>query len=657
MAGYTLAIQSAPVRRGTYSLNLSGLATSTSVPSVTGTYLGDSNKTYTFTVDSGGTIGSSTTITVTYTDGTNEGVVNLGTAAEYAAADVVPGPDGVSLAFAAGTLVATETFTMSCVAVNALPYDHAIVEGDAYPTDIIIGSGSLSNLDIGYATFDGTESVVERAIMDTVAVTLDYVEETQRKKLRHMMTSRERLCFGEDYDETTVFLWRGGTADERSTGLLPLIGPHPTYSRGSVGAYRDKWTGLWRVAASGAPRYYDGPNGVGKSFDFSQGASNLVATFHPKSGSVLWTSLLGTPTISFDSGVSGCLHPDDTGWTSTFRSGTTRLEMASGDWCKFPTVTSGFTGGDILCYQVWLKGRGIVNLIARSGVGSPVGTSTTSNGHTLTGEWQRIAWTHTTGGTHNQTDFFIEAAEDSVCWASATQIELGYVPTALVQRDGGSGAARSADAISWSVPIPKDFGTFSFWIYWPGDAEANYYRLFECASGAGLWAIRYSGANDRLEFHTSSSGALVSSGADLSADTWYHVEVTWQRGNAGEMARAIYVNGTSTASDSTTSWDKNWSETFDFGRSGGVGAQGQHSIRIAEVRMDREAKSAAQIADAYARYTDEIWLANVIQAQGRHYRIRNYTEARFSEARQDLVRLDCSLAEVGREAHALTVAK
>lgn len=90
--------------------NWSGTSTPTS-NSGSGSYTGTSNDTYTFTVTSGGTVGTTNGITLSYTDssGANTGTITLNSSAAGVPQTVA---QGIQVQFNAGTLVTGNTFTI-----------------------------------------------------------------------------------------------------------------------------------------------------------------------------------------------------------------------------------------------------------------------------------------------------------------------------------------------------------------------------------------------------------------------------------------------------------------------------------------------------------------------------------------------------------------
>lgn len=126
-----------PELNGTYigaavdGSNWSGTSTPTS-NSGSGNYTGTSNDTYTFTVKSGGTVGTTNGITLSYTDssGANTGTITLNSGDAGVLKTVA---QGIGVQFNAGTLVTGNTFTINASNSNVQAAANA---------SISLGSGS-----------------------------------------------------------------------------------------------------------------------------------------------------------------------------------------------------------------------------------------------------------------------------------------------------------------------------------------------------------------------------------------------------------------------------------------------------------------------------------------------------------------------------------
>jgi len=640
---FVLALQTAPERRGSIGTPSAWSSAGTDpVPAFTGTYLGATTRTYTLLVVTGGLIGTAASIVVAWSAGSNSGKLQLGTAHSYAANDVVYFDEGVSVAFPAGTFVTGHTLTVVMTAANRIAKDHKIVEGTALPVDIQVTEMTRSSLDTTHRSFTGKRARVPQANLRAITAMIDYLDFSAADTLRLWEGRRSLLSFADNFDETTVFYWRGGTAHPTNDGLLPLVGPYGTFARGSVATYQDRRSSLWRSVATGVPRY--GAGRLANAIEMGLGATNLFTNFHPKSGTLSWS---GTGTLTWDTAVKGVLDPDDTHWSTNYTPGVLRWEPASGNSISSADVT--VSASVTYTCQVYLRGRGAVNVNLRAGAGAASNNRGTV-AFTLTDTWQRCTVTAATVGGDTVGDISLGATEDSVVYISAMQFETGFVPTALIQTEGGT-AARSAETLVFDQQIPMTEGTLSFDLFWPGDAGSSFYRLLETTDGD--FSIRYDAAGSEMEFTAISAGTAVVGAIDLAANTNYHIAVTWDRSTANNMVVVIYANGSSigTGTLAAANWSKNWGAAFDFLRTGA--GQGQHAIRFSNLRIDSEAKAAAEVFTIYERYGNDEARFLELEAGGRFFEIVDPRDHWLSVARPDIWLADFTLIEGGREDAAL----
>lgn len=648
---FALVPQTAPARAGAIGTPSAwalggGAGASTSVRTVSGKYSGDDNRTYTFTVVAGGTIGSTPSLTISWTDGLgNTGYLNVGTQAPYTAGSPRLVAKNFFIAFGAGTVVATETFTVACSAANRLPKDAVRLTVDGSTLDVRLSGIAPVFGDAAVATDDMSVALLRVGHVRNPSLSLDFFYDAEFEKQCQMTSERHLLTLMENYDLDTLLLWRA------NGGLLPMLGPHPTFARSGVSSYRDRRTGLWRIVASGVPRY--GRGRVGRAFEIDNEAiANLLPRFHPKSGTLGWTAG-GGATATWTTTVKGVLDPDDAGWLQAFRDGTMIVtSTAGGSAHTDDTAVSAFTGGEFLTGQVWIAaGRGQVTLDLRAGAGAASNVRGTSAPVTLNAYAPTLitVTAATVGGGTPDTvaDLRLNFIEEGLAYVSAVQLDFGHVPRALVQTDGAA-ASYGVETISWAEQMPMVAGTLSWMMWWPGDAGAGYYRFFETTGST--FFTRYNAATSRLELGTGAANALTGN-VDLQPNTFNHVAFSWGRDSANNMRRSISHQGVQLATDSApvANWDMDWGTTFDFARVGGGGASPTHAVRIEEVRLDRRALSAVEIADLNARLTMNAWLANHREHAGRLYRIVGNPQGWPDPARPDRRIMNMELAEHGIE--------
>lgn len=654
---FHLDLQSAPERRGSIGTPATGSWSTNPVPVMSGTYVGDVNKTLTFGVTTGGLIGTAATIVVNWSDGTESGYLNLGTDYGYAANDVVLVHEGVSVAFPAGTFVTSgsPTCTVALVAGNAVRPDHQIIVADGLPVDNEVSGFSRSELDVSHVSWDGHEQRVATAILRNVGIAIESYDAASYDLIAYLESERHLLTFGEDYDETTVLNWKG----LRGTALLPLIGKAGTFARSGVGSYVGSRSGKVTHAADGVPRYASGQ--FGDALVIGGGTTNVLASSCAKSGTLYFTASSGAVTVVYDTNVLPPCDPDDANIPAGFRAGSLRVAFSSAVGLGANANSTNVTTVASTTYTVscWLKGHGQVLLTFRAGAASPTTTRATTATITLTDTWTRYEATGATAVGEVVGDITITTGntQAAACWAWGWQLEAKPVATDLVITDGSS-ASRGAETLNFPVPIPGWAGTLGFWFRWPGDDGASTtYGLIQASgvAGAERFLLGYNASSSALFWFTNTTGASNLNGSvDLVAGTWYHLALTWEHESTDhDIARAMYLNGASLASDASPNWEPTFGTGIDIAPTvSGVAPLG---LRIQHLRVDGEVKSATDIADWYNRATAEQWASNLRNTYGRFFRLTNVSDAWRGKFAPDDILSTASLVEAGREPDSMLV--
>jgi hypothetical protein len=520
--------------------------------------------------------------------------------------------------------------------------------GDVIPLDVKPTNFGTESLDTVFTTSNGTERRTANNILSAPSLLLSWELDAERKFRQRARQNRFEWCIGENYNASTVFLWRAGR------GLLPMIGKAVTFTRAALdGTYLDPESGLYRIAAgANTPRYEAGK--AGRAIRFSrENRTNSVAPCHPTSTDANWTTA-GTATTAFDTEIKGILDPDDENWDTSFHDGTTRAYLPDGtaNYVHSDDVT--VIGSTAYSITVFVKGNGLLPVSLRSGVGAP-STTLTSTTVTLTDEWQEVVLSATTGGTHNTADIAlgaVAATGDVICWISAHQFELGAYPSALVQTVGAP-ATRIAEDLVINHAVPPE-GTFSFWIWWPGDLDEDNYYLFY--SSAERWSIHYDAVGGNLIFTTDSGGSNTTTASigQLVRGTWYHMAVTWERdsGNLGKIATAIYLDGASQATATNRDWSDTWGDHIDVWPTKTGTAPGG---RMEEVRLDAQAMTADEISDLYDRLVNDEWLHVHRDFAGRRFRPTQGGARWVNDANPDKIEEVLNMRESSREDESLVV--
>lgn len=653
---FRLDLQSAPVRRGTIGTPATGSWSTNPVPVMSGVYVGDVNKTLTFGVTTGGLIGTAATIVVNWSDGTESGFLNLGTDYGYAASDVVLVHEGVSVAFPAGTFVTagSPTCTVALVAGNALREDHQRIEADATPVDVV-PTWSRADLDVSHVSWQGNEQRVRAAILRNANIAIDHLSPAEYDLMSYMEAERHLLTLGEDYDETTVFAWKG----YRGTGLLPLIGKAGTFARSGIGSYVDPRTGKVAHVATGVPRY--GAGQCGPALIVGGGTTNILTRSSSQTGTLYFTASSGAVSVVHDTNVAPPCDPDDENIPVAFRGGSLRVAFSSavGLGANANSTNETVVADTTHTVSCWLKGHGQVLLTYRAGAASPTTTRGITGTIELTDTWTRYEATGATAGGEVVGDITITTGNTraAVCWAWGWQLEAKAVATELVVTNG-AGAARNAETLNFPVPIPAWAGTLGFWFYWPGDDGASTtYGLIQGSgvAGAERFLLGYNASASALFWFTNTTGASNLNGSvNLAAGTWYHLALTWEHESTDhDIARAMYLNGALLSSDASPNWEPTFGTGIDVVPAvSGVSSLG---VRIQGLRIDGEVKSATEIADWYGRGVTDAWLSNIRNTYGRRYRLSGLSEAWRFPGAPDEILATAALTEAGRDDDSLLV--
>lgn len=679
--GFGLAIQSAPVWRG-HRGAISQFSSYSNMSSW-GTYTGTSalevipgnGVTYTFTVDTAGTIGTTATIEVSWTStGGTSGRLDLGTDASYSADDKVLVEYGVLVSFGSGTLVVTETATLTCYPSRRLPHDFYRVEGDANPADVALQSGNRSSKDSLFVTDSGNLKTVERSIGQNPSVLVNYADDAAKRALTIMEANRQEVTLAENYDQHTVFLLRGG-------GIEPMIGRVPSFTRSTGNSVQqDPTTGRLKLTPTYTPRVFPGfelgsqsdtgivdrqhiplkYNHIGRSIAVCTSAvTNLMTNSVGRSASALgWAVSAGGGTVSFEEELEGVLDPDEMDFPEGASNGVTRLEFqAASD--AFDTDEAVVSGSTVYQVSLWLKGQGGVVWYIKTGSGSASGITgaLVPSGQTDDGGWVQVVAEVTTGAGHDRLKIegVMTLGTEGVYYVGPCQVEQNDEHQATVWIPTTSASAtRGAESLTLNDPIPPS-GTISMLVYGNGinNISTSFYFLVGTTSGT-RFGIRYDQANDQIDFLTTSTGALncnIPSNGPAKERTWFHVAATWGYSSATLLAREVFFNGVSIGSDTSSDFDYGWGPLKIFPS---VASQPPGlDWRVQELRMDRRVLADQEILDQYERYSTDKWTHMIQNYAGRQFRIGAISERWKSPVNPGLLLADVTLVESSVHEHSV----
>lgn len=676
-------LQSAPVRFGDIGIAGVGSWTGTSDPVGVGTYLGDLTRTFTFTVDTSGTstIGTTASITLSIVDGQGwTGTIEIGTDVSYTADSAVPVTDGFAVEFGGGTVKNAETFTIAVVARNRIRGDHAEIIGNVNPVAMEVAKSAWKDHDTLFETDSEEVFRNERSIRRIPALKLDYLGDADRRRFIQMLHGRHRVSFAEGYDYSTLLAFTGG-------GLLPRVGRKLTFARVGVGAYRDPDSGLWKITATGEPRFSGGPelesqvpsnnyrhqqppqeSHMGSAIVLGAASTNLVPTFHPEKDdqgvvALHWEVAGSGPTIAFTDEIEGILDPDG-GWKRKFTRGVMRVEnngatgvnhvrtLAADRWA----VTAGlaYTG------QVWVRGRGEVLVSMFTGVAVP----DTAYGSTSLGSLNPDRWVRfTVGGAvnvaagHTIAEFRLSQAaalgsDLEVMFVAAAQCELGGSWSELIQTDGNA-QTRNAETLTSTERVPPN-GSISAWLRWPNDQHNAIRGLFQDSTKRFILERDGRSGFEDFNWYTDDTGrANATQSGDLinwKYDTWNHIGMTWEQElrldpfSFKTMAKIFYLNGVEAFSVQTLNRATEAYGTLEFAPND-AGPEADWSdnmgLRIHAFRMDSRVLSAQEMAEQYDRVGRDEW-AHL----HREYTGRSFWMGKGSEIRRAINHPDQHVANV-----------
>jgi len=629
-------LQSAPRRHGIVATPVHSPWTGTSEPYYGVWYLGDVPASLVLTALGTGTVGAGTLV-VSYTDGLgNTGSFSIGS--DYTADDPIQLADGtVTVHFPAGTTVVTNVSTVALTPSNEIIPGHQKVVGEMTPTAVEFERTIPMDRDDVFTSWDYRVKKAARAILRAPAVRLDHVEEAGRLAVQRMKHNRHLVTLGENYDETTQLLWRG------SNGAMPIVGPYPVYTHDVSKVYFDPDVQLLRtVAAStvgpgGAPLNVSASPAVDRMLQLHHpdADENLIQQSHPVTGASGWQIQTGTPTISIVRDVPDVIDLDDAGFPAGFSIGVVRCDMDATEAVECPNTT--VSSGIYYASGVWLRGRGSVDVEFNAG-----GTKDTAV-VTLTSSWQWV----TVSGLTSATTFNLEivANDNSVVYISMVGLNAGRAAAQPMPTNGGA-INGAGDAFHFPIVPSLEAGSISLWVLDLMDPATGSQRAI-CDGGTGDFAILYDYANNELDLRHLAAGTLLSGSADITDGEIHQIAATWEKGAGNTISRSLYFDGAVIAGPTTTSsWDYAWADKLRL--LGDLGAD-IDSMMFAEVRVDRQAWTAAEVLSQYERFTQSHWIELHRELAGRQFWFQSLQETRRSKSNPGQWLIDAQLLEGNSE--------
>lgn len=641
-------LESAPERRGkVLAVDLTGWTGGT--PLSSGTWLGDADLTFTFTADQTGTAGTTTGLTLSWSDATRSGVLHIGDG--YTVDDEIPVIDGLVIQInASAGNTAAETFTAAVEAHAQIRRDHKEITGDGQPVSLVPSSFEFIDSDIINRAVNLDAQVEVRGKLRAFVVAVDSMKPDDREKLLHMIHNNHEATVYENYDSHTVFLLRG------SGGPFPFVGRPLLWTRTGVASYFDHHRQLYRHVQTGVPRVGHAGKRQPSLVVSRANRTNLLTQSHGKSGTPGWL-LQGVATTTWDPTMPPVLDPTDSDWEDGTTLGSVRCYIpqgaADGVWTT-PAVNA--VGSVIHTAYAWIKGRGIVTVrLWNHTTSAAVDTKQV----TLTDEWQQVvvSGTAVTANPHRIHVLTNQSGdEEAFCWLSHAQFQTGEVATTAI-KSAGSAGTYNADVATIQHPPPIS-GSFSFWVN-PGSELAggasNYY-FFDTDTITG-WAIYATPGSNTITLETASAGNRATTGTHtLTDETWTHICVTWDRSTAtpDKLTTFLYVNGVQIATSTDRDWDL-WSVDTNGIRVGSSVNGVLWDWSFQEIRMDSRAWTAAEVQRQYDRIGEDMGNLHHIDHAGRRFLFDGSSEVWSNEAHPDRFTAIASLIESTREADSVVV--
>ncbi|MEK9722423.1 MAG: LamG-like jellyroll fold domain-containing protein [Rhodospirillaceae bacterium] len=612
-------VRTAPVARGTFDASTTTGWTSDAVMSQQGTYVGDDNPTYTFTVAGDGVVGTTEGLFVTWSDGrspANQGAIDVGSS--YTGGAFKPVAEGLEVAFTAQTLVNAETRTIDANAAWTHP-DEALAiafTNDSGKSAVMQDSAFIS-IDQEHETADGQMFRILRPLKRQPSLSsVSYMEDagdTSLDTLHRIEESRQRMCMFPIWNENTVLF----AAFQRD--LRPEIGPYPTFTAsGTAKTHTDGRTGLVvKTTSADVARYEAGE--MGDALLVEEGRTNFC--LQSEDLTTTWaTGGTAAVTANQTTAPDGTLTADELnlaadGDTLTMNTGESAVDAEV-------VIATGYLRTDEADHSI--------EMIAHTSSGTGGNETTTC---AVTKTWARFEsdpLTYSTPSGNMQFQFKANGAAQAgkvFAWGcqlekvgSATRRASTYIPTTTAS------VARGADLLYYpaqtTVPwINAEEGTWAV-----GFRFRNYDGAAVLSLGKSTsWDVRIEPSGVlRWTYGTGASNNVDFAQYDLdtnggfSEGDWVHAAGTWDKSTNTAI---LYVSGVAVDTNSTTATGLQSPlpsrDVYPGATLSGGAVELRNDYPIQYILMDKAARTAAEVLDIYQRWTVAVERIHFRRNQGR----------------------------------------
>lgn len=418
--------------------------------------------------------------------------------------------------------------------VKAKPKMAAILDAsDTYPKFV-----NRRTTDMVHPVSDGTEFIYRKLEMLDVELAVQGVSEEIALDIERMVQEREPIYLNSNVGEDTIF------SCPLTRGVGTIVGGDATFTRASkgyswddIGKTIETWDANEPRTARGGP--YEG------YFVGGPPSNNLANTPKPTSSGTGWSTIGGSPTISYSEEVLTNLRDYI---EVTNQKGRTKIIMPYSS--AIAHSASGLSTGDGIWGAFVAKGYGTYVVALRDSAGTTVDQKNV----TLTGDDQFIwlAGKNLSGGTTGDILIICSSINGAIIYIDTVCIQSGKL--LLNEHAAGklwASASDSQDLLTFTPIVPNGPRTFSFMMRMT-HAPFIAYRLNTATT---TWIRKnsedYVGIGDAMYFRGGSTADAI--WTDIFAETglsegdWVHVVIL-----CSETSARLFLNGVEHSGGSKT---------------------------------------------------------------------------------------------------------